>query len=338
MRHSAARLAGSPVRLASLRFPHNRVHVQRTRLAFIHLDNLLHFAKIDRDGRVDGYVAAYLPDEVVLLFLRTGELIAAAAMLQGGREVIPIATALKRIREEMERGELAYADAPMEQLAWMYQSCAAPAAPRSVDPTQPDKFFPALAHEEFSGVLELVSDGLVNYFRFQQGRFLDGYFTGRRPDQSIGPFVAGLFAPREDGTLPAISAATFAPREDVPEQAPPALIQTYRELFWAIARAAERHVAQEGLKRSCGVRDLLSGMHPALAVLGTPLDREADDLVATPRELTAALSEWTSQMLEQLEVIAPGVAPAVLKEATREHRFVLQRAGFFESLPWTVRW
>ena len=28
----------------------------------------------------------------------------------------------------------------------------------------------------------------------------------------------------------------------------------------------------------------------------------------------------------------------VLRDATREHRFVLQKAGFYERLPWTVNW
>ena len=51
MRSSTAQLVDTPVRLADLRFPATQVHVHRTRLAYIHLDNLLHFGKIDRDGR-----------------------------------------------------------------------------------------------------------------------------------------------------------------------------------------------------------------------------------------------------------------------------------------------
>lgn len=338
MRHSTARLAESGFRLAQLTFPHNRVHVQRTRLAFIHLDNLLHFAKIDRDGRVDGYVLAYLPDELVLLFLARGELIAAVAFTEAGRTVVPMGTALKGIREEMERGELIYANAPMEQLAWMYESCAGPATPRFVDPRQPDQFFPALKHEQFTGVLELISNGSVNYFRFDGGDFKGGYFGARAPEQAIGEYVQSLFAPDADGTLPAISAVTFTARDTVPIQAPPALIQTYRELYWAIANAAEREMPGEVLKRAQQVRDLLVGVHQPLTALGTPLDRDAPDLVASPEELTYALSDWVLQLFEQLEIISPGLAPQVLKEATRDHRFVLQRAGFYERLPWTVSW
>ena len=51
-----------------------------------------------------------------------------------------------------------------------------------------------------------------------------------------------------------------------------------------------------------------------------------------------ALSDWAHQLLEELEVIAPGVAPEVLKQGTKEQRFMLQTAGFYDRLPWTVRW
>src|SRR3989304_2613408 len=98
MRASTARLTNSPVRLADLQFPQVNRLIHRTRLAFIPLDNLLAFAKRDRDGRVDGYIAAYLPDECLLLFFRKGEAVNAASLHTGGRQVIPITEALKRER------------------------------------------------------------------------------------------------------------------------------------------------------------------------------------------------------------------------------------------------
>src|SRR5437867_9879114 len=159
MRASTARLMNSPVRLADLVFPQVSRLIHRTRLAFIHLDGLLAFGKRDRDGRIDGYITAYLPDECVLLFFRKGEAMNAASLHTGGRQVITITEALKRMRAEVERGGLAYAAAPMEQLAWMYQSCAAPTAVRAVDPANPGGLFPALTQEKVTGVLELISNG-----------------------------------------------------------------------------------------------------------------------------------------------------------------------------------
>src|ERR1051326_3175175 len=159
MRASTARLTNSPVRLAELAFPQSGRLIHRTRLAFIHLDNLLSFAKRDRDGRVDGYLVAWLPDECLVVLLHTGEAVNAVSLHSAGREVVPIAEALRRMEAEVERGELAYCTAPYEQLAWMYQSCAATLQVRSVDPHKPDAFFPALAQERTTGVLELISNG-----------------------------------------------------------------------------------------------------------------------------------------------------------------------------------
>src|SRR5256885_466331 len=108
MRASTARLMNSPVRLADLTFPQVNRLIHRTRLAFVHLDNLLAFAKRDRDGRVDGYITAYLPEECLLVFFRKGEAVNAASLHTGGRQVVTITEALKRMRAvvgEGRRGE-----------------------------------------------------------------------------------------------------------------------------------------------------------------------------------------------------------------------------------------
>ena len=112
MRASTARLMNSPIRLTELSFPQVARLVHRTRLAFIHLDNLFAFAKRDRDGRVDGYLTAYLPDECLLVFLRKGDAVNAASLHTSGRQVVTITEALKRMRAEVDRSEVAYCTAP----------------------------------------------------------------------------------------------------------------------------------------------------------------------------------------------------------------------------------
>jgi len=338
MRQSTALLPQTQVRLTDIAFPFNQVHIHRTRLAFIHLDNLLHFAKIDRDGRLDGFIVAYLPDQVVLLLTRRGDVITAVSLTETGRQVVPIARALRDIREEIERGELAYYDAPMEQLAWMYASCAAPAKRRLVDDRDPTKLFPVLFHELFTGVLELISDGRVSYFKFQDGKFVSGYYCGKPEGMPVPKYVESLFQPAAEGTPPVINAAVFAPATDIPEQAPPAMIETYRDLFWRITQAAEREIPGEVVKRAYKFRDSLASAHQPLPVLGTPLDREPTPLVTTAEQLTAALADWTLKLLEQLEIMSPGIAASVLKDATKEHRFMLQKSGYYGKLPWTVTW
>jgi hypothetical protein len=338
MRASAARLAETSVRLADLVFPSSRVQIQRTRLAFIHLDHLLHFAKIDRDGRVDGYVVTYLPDEVALLFFKRGEVMSAVTFTEAGRSVVSIDSVLRNMRRETERGELAFCDAPMEQLCWMYHSCATPVVPKPVDAKQPETIFPALQHEHASGVLELIANGRVNYFRFDEGRFVNGYFSGKPDEMTIAQHVESLFRPAPDGAKPSVAASVFHPDGDLPEQASGAMIQSYRELFWRILAVAEQQVPGEGQPRGLKVRDALAQGSGPLAAVGAPLDQEPVEVVARPDQVAQALADWTKQLLEQLEVIAPGVAPTVVREATRENRFALQKAGFYKELPWTVSW
>ncbi len=338
MRQSTATLNDTRVRLWDLHFPASRVQVHRTRLAYIHLDNLLHFAKASRDGRVDGYLLAYLPDEVAMLFLRNGEPVTSVAMTGQGREVLPISVVRQRMHDEFERGELVYCEAPLEQLKWMFGSCSLPRRNYSMKGSDPAALFKGLQQESFTGIVELISNGRVSYLRMKRGEFRRGYFSDRDEQASLSQFMESLFAPGSDGSAPVLATTLFDTPGELQPQADPQRIAKYRALFWAIADAAELQVEGEALKRARKIRDRVSQAHPALATVSAARKGDADPVVVTPDELTAGLADWSRAFLEDIEVIAPGVAPSILKEATREHRFVLQKAGFYERLPWSVEW
>jgi hypothetical protein len=80
--------------VAGLRFPHTRVLLPRTRLAYVHLRNLLTDAKRDRAARVSGYVAVWLPEEFVVLYLQRGEVVNATILDKNGSRAIAISSAL----------------------------------------------------------------------------------------------------------------------------------------------------------------------------------------------------------------------------------------------------
>jgi len=338
MRASTARLMNSPVRLAELAFPQVNRLIHRTRLAFIHLDNLLAFAKRDRDGRVDGYITAYLPDECVLLFFRKGEAMNAASLHTAGRQVITITEALKRMRAEVERGELTYAAAPMEQLAWMYQACAVPVDMRVLDAAQPGAFFAAFARDKVSGILELTSNGRVSYVRFDAGRYHSGYFCDKPEVMAIPKFLEAQFHAGADGQPPVLTAAVFPYVAELPQQAPNALINTYRELYWRIVDEVDKEFPGEAKRRAQKVSTGIREAHKAITILSAARGAETPEAVVQPEELSNALTDWSLQLLEGVEVMMPGTAPKILREATREHRYVLQSAGFYTRLPWQVSW
>ena len=335
MRGSSARLAGTSVRLADLTFPATRFLLARTRAAFVHLDNLVSFAKRDRDGRVDGYLQGWLPDEVVLLFFRQGELVNAAELAPARRGIVPVGEALRRLRAEPERGELAYAEAPLEQLEWMYAACQGAMTPRFEGERDPARMFPVLAREGFSGVLEMIASGAVCYLRFEQGQFAAAA-TPERGGRSLPQFLESLFSLREDGSPATIVTHEVPSPGPLPTQALPSQIRMLREVYTRLVRAAEEEMPGEGTRKAERLHGTVVRDYPALTTLG-PGDRTEGGAVAGER-LTAALAAWTSELLREAEVMVPGSAPRILGTAARDHRHALQAAGYFDQVPWTPRW
>src|SRR5438477_6946083 len=109
-----------PASISSLKFPCSRVLLPRTRLAYVHLRNLLTDAKRDRAARISGYVAVTLPEEQVVLYLLSGEVVNATVRDGKGSRAISIARALEKIPPEPEYGEICFHEAEEEQLDCMF--------------------------------------------------------------------------------------------------------------------------------------------------------------------------------------------------------------------------
>src|ERR1044071_873655 len=97
-----------PPPIASLRFPFTRVLLPRTRLAYVHLRNMLTDAKRDRAARISGYVAVWLPEEFVVLYMQRGEVVNATILDKNGSRALAISSALERIPAEPEYGEICF--------------------------------------------------------------------------------------------------------------------------------------------------------------------------------------------------------------------------------------
>src|SRR5690242_10268783 len=108
--------------VAGLRYPFSRVLLPRTRLAYIHLRNLLTDAKRDRSARVSGYVAIWLPEEFITLYMQRGEVVNASIREADQSRVIAIAKALEKVPAEPEYGEICFHEAEESQLACMFMA------------------------------------------------------------------------------------------------------------------------------------------------------------------------------------------------------------------------
>ncbi len=338
MRASTATLTDTAVRLWDLQFPRGQVLLARTRAAYIALDGLIAFSKKDRDGKVDAYLAAYLPDELVLLFFLGGDLANAAMLTPAGRVPIAMAEALRRVRAESERGEIAFHEAEPGLLAAMYQTVARPPLAIELDPKSPESVFKTLFERRWTGLLELISNGRVNYLMVRDGRFASGHFSERKSDEPPLSYVARLFRSTPPEPLPQVVVKVYDAPGELPLQAPPAMITMFRQYGWDLTDLIEREAPGEGVKRAERVRQRLLPQYEALCCVGGPRGAELPDPVVEPQALADGMAAWTRELLGELEVLAPQSAPRLLRASSHEHRFALGAVGFFEKLPWRVQW
>ena len=318
--------------LAGVRFPHSRVLLQRTRLAYVHLRNLLSDAKRDRTARVSGYVVVWLVDEVLLLYLQRGEVVNAARLRAQEAQIIPIAEAIASIPAEPEYGEICFHEAEPEQLACMHHAQSQPPMewPGGLQVTDPSALFPYLLAMTFDGIVEIKADGGMNYLVFKNGTVRQAYLATAQKGTLVER-VGKLFGPE---LRSAMLVRRWGPPPPLPVQAPPALVLAYRELVAGLVRrlGADNASAPAIAEHA---RTTLAVTHPVLAHFGTgDAPAPSDPIVDTP-ELSAAVGAWVK------EVLWAGAGPAldheeVLRELTWERRHVFQSAGLFEHLPWKV--
>ena len=323
-----------PSPLATLHYPHERILLGRTKLAYVHLRNLLTDAKRDRAARVFGYVSIWLPDELVLLYLQEGELVNATRRDVHGQRALAIAEALEQVPHEPEYGEICFHEADDEQLACMFTTHVSSPEPwpEELTPSDPTVLFPYLMSTTYDGVLEIVVDGAVNFLTLRDGAVQRGFLTGPAKGNLVDR-VAHLF--QGNGRPRQLSVRRWPVPPPLPVQAAPALVQAYRQLVTGLVQ----RLVDEGKESAPGIADyarrILIPHHPSLeafSVLGTSI-REP---VADADELTEAVAAWISQVVLAAIELDTQEPERILKELTWERRHMFQSAGFYEKLPWKV--
>lgn len=322
-----------PQALAGLRFPHERVLLPRTKLAYVHLRNLLTDAKRDRSARVYGYVAIWLPEELVLLYLQEGELVNATTLDPSGAMVIPIADALEKVPHEAEYGDICFHEADDEQLACMHFAHVVGEEPwpDELNPLDPHALFPYLLATTFDGTLEVTLDGNVNYLIVRDGMveraFLSSVHFGELDEK-----IEALFRP--DSRTARMGVRRFPVPPPVPSQASPALIHAYRELVNGLVRELIEQGKDSAPVIAEMARQSLASTHMALHSF-TAMDRLVHDPVAGVEDLTDAVAAWITEVL-WASADMDGGPEALLRKLTHDRRHMFQSAGLFERLPWQM--
>ncbi len=324
-----------PALAARLRYPHGRVLLGRTKLAYVHLRNLLSDAKRDRTARVAGYVAIWLTEEFLVLFLREGEVVNAIRATPRGNEPIAISSALGRVPAEPEFGEIAFYEAPVDLLVCMYHTLLVPSDPwpGGFAAGDPRVLFPRLRDERFSGVVEVVNRDAANYLVLQDGLIeqtfvVDDNGSGERnssracSDRRRRARRRG--SPRGAGPL------------HMPTQAPTALVAAYRELIERMYLELGSYGVPVPSAVGERVRDALLGQYPALSRFAA--GSRSGDPTEDGQEVTAGVAAWVTDTAREALDGDEEAARRVVEEAARERRHMLHAAGFLSALPWELEW
>ncbi len=305
-------------------------------MAYVHLRNLLTDAKRDRSARVSGYVAVWMPEELLVLFLEEGEVVTATSSADGRRFApIAISEAISRVPTAAEYGSICFHETTDEQLDLMYatQTGEPLALPRELTLTDPGAVLAYLDATLHDGLLEVTADGSVNYVAIVGGKPARGYFVDPRP----GDITVHLRALLEGRILAAPpTVRLWATPPELPAQASPALIQAYRELVGALSARLRESGKTSADEVTEGARRALVARHPMLERF-SPTVPTVKDPVTDAATLTKAIAAWTSDIL--WAACPDSTTPEqVLRDLTASRRHVFQAAGLFDALPWKLTW
>jgi hypothetical protein len=319
--------------LAQLRFPGDRSLLPRTKLAYVNLPRLLSDAKRDRSARVSGYVAVWLPDALVILYLKSGDLINATIDTGRSRKAVALSEALGRVPAEPEWGEICFTEAPLELLACMFSAQSTPEIPWPAPHDADGDPMIGLRSSGFNGLVEVTLEGHVNYMMFENGAVAHAYLCGA----SEKPMVERAARVLSSSQALAGCARCFNLVSELPAQALPPLIGAYRDLMESLVhqlvqagRASAPAIAEQA-------RVNLLGRHPSLAGFA-PVATERFDPVCSARELSRGIAAWATDTVWAGLDIEKGVPQDLFRGLTRERRHMFQSAGFFEHIPWKLEW
>lgn len=330
-----------PLRAASLRFPCERVLLARTKLAYVHVRNLLTDAKRDRAARIFGYVAIWLPEEFLLLYISSGEVVNAMALDDEGYRALSIADAIGLVPAEPEFGEICFHEANDRQLACMhYSQMEEPTDwPAELDPTDPDALFAHLGATTFDGMLEIVDDGAINYLVMRDGLIERSFLAGARPKSDEPEILRARRLFDESPHRAKLGVFRWPVPPPLPVQANPGLIEAYRELTRELVDALVEAGNPGAPKVAEYAKEALIAEHPCLLCYSalTP----APDLpnpVVDADALTASIAQWVTEIILAAVDLDTTKPEKILRDVTYERRHAFQSAGFFTRLPWPVTW
>jgi len=323
-----------PANVAGLRYPNSRVLLPRTRLAYVHLKNLLTDAKRDRSARVSGYVAIWLPEEFLVLYLQRGELVNACSHDGRQFQAVAIGAAVEKVPSEPEYGEIVFCEADDELLSCMHasQTTLPVAWPPELRATDPKSLFPYLMASTFDGFVEIAAEGDVNYLLFRHGAVHTAFLAGTK-EGTVVEGVTRLF--ERDRRALHVAVRHWAELAPLPVQAATGLVQAYRDLTTSLVLRLVADGRESAPAIAEHARQTLTTSHPALEGFSFN-GRPPRAVVADADGLTGAIAALVNEILWTAGTEEGHGPETMLRELTYERRHLFQSAGLFDRLSWKL--
>jgi hypothetical protein len=126
-----------------------------------------------------------------------------------------------------------------------------------------------------------------------------------------------------------------APLPSLPIQAPPSLVQAYRDLASALVRRLVDSGRDSAPTIAEHARQNLLSAHPVLESFTRGTESHKDPLTDT-KHLTSGIAAWIREVI-WAAVDHDATSPEeLLRELTWDRRHVFQSAGLYDEIPWKV--
>lgn len=312
-----------------------QVYLERTKLRYVSLSNILNDARFDRRGRVDGVVGVVLGQTCYWIFMREGEAVNALRREPGKpARPVPIGEVLRIAERGDDHGQAFYYGMPEGQLRAMFAAAGPALELEAVDVSDPLRFFAQMRELRVDGVLELETPEALHYLVLREGEVSEAYLGALPAGRSRGEYLRSLL---EGDGWAQCQVHVYSPVEDLPVQAGPSIVRLYGGLMEStLARLAEE--IGEARAREAVETALAQAAveHPSLKAFEVSRGRVEGEPVATADALTAAIAQWFLGTLSRAERFGLASPADVAEVVTAPIRMALNELGFLGRLPWPV--
>lgn len=314
----------------------DQVYLERTKLRYVNIPNILNDALFDRRARVHGVVGIVLGQLSYWIFMREGEAVNAVRRERGKAPVaVPISEVLRAAERGDDHGQAFYYGVPEGQLRAMMAITGTPLdAVGDLGAAEPRAFFLRLQELQLDAVLELEAATALHYLVLKGGEVAEAYLAGVPAGQSRSQFLRSLMDARAWRDF---QIRLFRVVSDLPVQASPGLVRMYVGLMERTLERLSTEIGREAADSALATALVAANpAHPCLGRFELQGGHVVGEPISAAEALTPAIADWFLGALRSAERSGLASAADVAEEVTQPERMALREHGFLLRLPWPL--